>query len=186
MQENTKRFAVISGIIFLAAISRLIPHPLNFAPLGAMALFGAAYFGNRGLGLLITMISWLISDLVLNNLVYPQSQGFVLFTDSAFSIYLSIAIIYFLGAKLLSKLSLTRMFVGSISASMIFFVLSNFGVWTQGMIYPLTSAGLAECYLQALPFLKNTLLGDLTYSGILFLLYDRVLKSQLIPNKIER
>ena len=83
MQKQNLRFIIIAAIVLIAALSRIIPHPMNVAPLGAMALFGAAYFGNRGLGSLITMIAWFVGDLIVNNLIYPAS-GFTLFTSGAF------------------------------------------------------------------------------------------------------
>ena len=180
MQTQARTVIVLSLIVLAAALTRLIPHPMNFAPLGAMALFGSAYFGRKGLGLLITMISWMVSDLILNNLVFSQGQGFVLFTEGAFMIYLSIVCIYLLGRGVLQKITVPRMLVGSLGASAIFFVLSNFGVWLLGY-YPMDVTGLVACYAAALPFLKFTIAGDLFYSGVLFLLYERVLRSQIIP-----
>lgn len=183
MQAMNKRVLLITLIVLVAAISRLIPHPLNFAPLGAMALFGAAYFGSRGLGLLITLCSWLASDLLLNNLVYPSGEGFVFFTEGAFYIYGSITLIYLLGTQVLKKVTATRMLIGSLSASLIFFLVSNFGVWMMGQYYPMNFTGLAECYVAALPFLKNTIAGDFFYSALLFFLFERFMRSQLAPKK---
>lgn len=183
MQLQAKRLFVIGGIILIASITRLIPHPMNFAPLGAMALFGAAYFGNRGMGLLITMLSWFFTDLILNNFMYP-TDGITLFTFFGFFSYASIILIYALGSLLLQKVTAVRMIVGSLSASVIFFLVSNFGVWLEGMLYPQTMEGLVACYAAAIPFVKNTLAGDLFYSGVLFLLYERYLRSQLVPRKV--
>lgn len=183
MQINKKSVLVIGLCILVAAMTRLIPHPMNFAPLGAMALFGAAYFGNRGLGLLITLVSWMISDLVLNNLVYPTNGEPVIFTEGAVYIYSSIVLIYFIGTQLLNKITAWRMLTGSLTASAVFFLLSNFGVWMQGIYYPTDFSGLMACYAAALPFLKNTVAGDLFYSGLLFLLFERVLRTQLMPKR---
>ena len=183
MQMNKKTIAIL-GIIVAAALTRLIPHPMNFAPLGAMALFGSAYLGRKGLGLLVTMIAWMISDLILNNIVYPSS-GFTFFTDGAVFIYGSIALIYLLGTKLLSKVTLSRMLGGSLAASVIFFAVSNFGVWMGGLMYPMTSEGLIACYAAAMPFFQNTLAGDLIYSIALFMLFEKIFKSQLISKKVE-
>ena len=92
MQTN-KRILIVSAIIIGAALTRLIPHPMNFAPLGAMALFGSAYLSRNGVGLFATMMAWFISDLLLNNFVYATS-GFTLFTQGSFFIYGSIVLIY--------------------------------------------------------------------------------------------
>jgi len=185
MQATKKSVLVIGLTILVAALTRLIPHPMNFAPLGAMALFGAAYFGNKGLGLLVTLVSWMISDLVLNNLVYPADGGAVIFTEGAFYIYAGIVLIYFIGTQVLKKVTALRMLTGSLAASVVFFLVSNFGVWMLGLYYPTDMEGLMACYTAALPFFKNTIAGDLFYSGLLFLLFERFLRSQLIPKKAD-
>lgn len=183
MQMNKKNIFIVAAIILVAAVTRLIPHPMNFAPLGAMALFGSAYLGRKGLGLLITMLAWLASDFILNNFVYSFSSETVFFTQGAPFIYGSIILIYLMGSQVLKKINLTRMVGGSLAASVIFFVFSNFGVWFSGTMYPMTIEGLEACYLAAIPFFTNTLAGDLFYAGALFLLYERVFKTQLQEQK---
>jgi len=183
MQMNKKTIAIIA-IIIVAALTRLIPHPMNFAPLGAMALFGSAYLGRKGVGLLVTMLAWMASDLILNNLVY-STGGFTLFTDGAIFIYASIVLIYLLGTKLFSKVTITRMLVGSLSASLIFFIVSNFGVWAGGLMYPMSFDGLIASYAAAIPFFQNTITGDLVYSVALFIDYEKIFKAQLTAKKIE-
>ena len=184
MQTN-KRILIVSAIIIGAALTRLIPHPMNFAPLGAMALFGSAYLSRNGVGLFATMMAWFISDLLLNNFVYATS-GFTLFTQGSFFIYGSIVLIYFLGKGLLKEVTMPKMLAGSLGASVIFFVLSNLGVWLSGQGYPLTMGGLVACYTIALPFFQNTLIGDLFYALVLFLIYERYLKSMMVPDKLRR
>lgn len=183
MRESVSKWGLLVGVVLVAAASRLLPHPFNFAPLGAMALFGSAYLHQRGLGLLLTMAAWWLSDLVLNNVVYPQQADFVLFTDSAFFIYISIAAIYFMGRFLLSSISAGRVVAGSLVASVLFFVLSNLGVWFQNTLYPLTAAGFVECYAQALPFFPNTIAGDLVYSAALFAAYRWAYAKGLVPER---
>lgn len=176
----------MSTIVIVAAATRLIPHPMNFAPLGAMALFGAAYFGKRGLGLLLTMGAWFLSDLFLNNFVYSMGAGFTLFTPGSFFIYGSIALIFLLGSSFLKQITLPRLLGGSLMASAIFFIVSNFGVWMQGTMYPMTGTGLVACYAAAVPFLKFTILGDLCYSGVLFIAYERIFKEQLKGEEVKK
>lgn len=183
MQMNNKNILVVAAIVAVAAITRLLPHPMNFAPLGAMALFGSAYFGKKGLGLLITMVAWLLSDFILNNFVYSFSNETVIFTQGAPFIYGSIVLIYLMGTQMMKKITLVRMLSGSLLASIIFFTISNFGVWFSGTMYPMTAAGLATCYAAAIPFFTNTIAGDLFYAGALFLLYERVFKAQLLARK---
>jgi hypothetical protein len=184
MQSN-RSILIVAAIIFGAALTRIIPHPMNFAPLGAMALFGSAYLNRKGLGLMIAMLAWFVSDLILNNTVYG-SGSFTLFTQGAIYIYGSIALIYVLGRLFLKQVSFQRMVAGSLSASVIFFLVSNFGVWMSGLMYPMSADGLVACYTAALPFFQNTLMGDLFYAIVLFLIYERYLKSQLITTKVKR
>ena len=79
-----------------------------------------------------------------------------------------------------------KMLAGSLGASVIFFVLSNLGVWLSEQGYPLTMGGLVACYTMALPFFQNTLIGDLFYALVLFLIYERYLKSMMVPDKLRR
>ncbi|GAB4375705.1 MAG: hypothetical protein Kow0075_02230 [Salibacteraceae bacterium] len=185
MQSKRNTFFLLSGIVLVAALSRLIPHPMNMAPLGAMALFGAAYFRKPQYALGAVIAAWWISDLVLNNLVYPTQGTLVWFTEGALFIYLSIVAIYAFGKLVFrNKVDFKRVIVGSLGASVIFFILSNFGVWLSGTLYPPTIEGLTACYTMALPFFKNTLVGDLVYSGLLFTGYAWLLSKNLITQKV--
>lgn len=164
-----KRLLVLSGLILAAAISRLIPHPYNFAPIGAMSLFGAAYFSDKKLSFILPFVAMFISDLLINNILYASYyQGFTIFTPGFLWVYGAIAAIVIAGIFILKKVSVSRILVGSLSASIIFFVISNFGVWLSDPDYPLTISGLLLCYEMAIPFFQNTIAGDLVYSGVLF------------------
>lgn len=182
MQWNKKALIVIL-IIVVAAISRLIPHPMNFAPLGALALFGSAYLGRKGIGLGVVFLAWFASDLILNNFVYA-SEGFTLFTLGSFFIYGAMAVIFILGKGLLKKVTLLRVIGGALSASIIFFLLSNLGVWFTGTMYPMTLDGLVACYAAAIPFFHNTVTGDLFYSGVMFMAYHWYFRSSLQESKV--
>ncbi len=164
-----KRLLVLSGLILVAAFSRLIPHPYNFAPIGAMSLFGAAYFTNKKLSFILPLLAMFLSDLVINNVLYASYyQSFTIFTPGFLWVYGAIAAIVIAGIFIFKKVSVSRVFVGSLSASILFFVISNFGVWLSDPDYPLTLSGLVLCYEMAIPFFQNTLFGDLVYSGVLF------------------
>lgn len=173
---------IIAAIIIVAAATRLIPHPMNFAPLGALALFGSAHLGRKGIGLGVVFLAWFISDLLLNNFVYA-AEGFTLFTSGSVFIYGSIVLIFLIGRLLLTKVTLPRVLGGALSASIIFFILSNLGVWFTGTMYPMTFDGLIACYTAAIPFFHNTLTGDLFYSGLMFLAYQAYMRSSLREEK---
>ncbi len=164
-----KRFIILSGLIIIAAVSRLIPHPANFAPIGAMSLFGAAYFADKKFSFILPLFAMFLSDLLINNILYAEYfGGFTLFTSNFWWTYGAIALIVVAGIFLLKKVTLSRVLAGSLSASLIFFLVSNFGVWMVDVKYPPTFQGLLLCYEMGIPFFKNTILGDLVYCGVLF------------------
>ncbi|MEM8908063.1 MAG: DUF6580 family putative transport protein, partial [Bacteroidota bacterium] len=167
------RFSLIVLLILLAAMSRLVPHPPNFTPIGGMALFGAAYFSKKHWAFLIPMLALFISDLVINNFVYPvlypeYYSGFTLFTQGWYWYYGAFMLISLLGGYLLQTVRPTNLLVASLLASSLFFLITNFGTWTSGLLYPLNLTGLLACYTAGLPFFLNTLLGDLFYVFVLF------------------
>ncbi len=166
---NNKRFYIITGFILLAVLSRILPHPYNFTPLGAIALFGAAYFTDKKWAILIPLAAMWISDLIINNFILTAYfEGFTLFNWGMVWIYGSIMLIALLGMKFLKKITIPRVLGSAVGASVIFFIVSNFGVWLTSPMYPLNLSGLAACYTAAIPFFHNTLAGDIVYCSVLF------------------
>lgn len=143
-------------IVLAAAFSRLIPHPWNFTAIGAMALFGGASFRSKTLSLVLPVAALFLSDLVLG---LHSTMVFV---------YAAFVLIGILGWSLQEKKTALRVGTYALASSAIFFLVSNFGVWMTQALYPHNGAGLVECYVAALPFLQNQVLGDLFYSAILF------------------
>lgn len=163
------RLSVLALIVLAAAMSRLLPHPPNVTAVGAMALFGGAYFTNRWQSVLMPLLAMWCSDLILNNVIYKAyNPQFTFFTEGAIFIYGGIAIVAILGASTLKTISTGRVIGASLLASLIFYIVSNFGVWVGSNMYPQTGSGLLACYAAGLPFLLNTVLGDLVWCGILF------------------
>ena len=163
------RFGVLCLIIVFAAFSRLIPHPPNFTPIGATALFGAAYFVKKYVALIIPVLSLWLSDLVINNVLYAlYFKGFVLFYPGFYWIYSAFILIVVSGFFLLRKKRLHNIIIASLVASVMFFLISNFGVWVSGTLYPKDQGGLLACYMAAIPFFRNTVMGDIFYCGIMF------------------
>ncbi len=158
-------FLVITGIVLGLAFSRMLPHPFNFSPLAALALFGGARYSNRIAAYLIPLAAVWISDLFLNYAFYGR---FVPFYDGAFFTYAAFAMMVLLGSVALRKFSAKRLLFTSLSASVIFFLVSNFGVWVFSGMYAATLSGMATCYAAAIPFFRNTLAGDLIYSFAVF------------------
>lgn len=169
----TLRFGVVTLLILLAALSRLIPHPANFAPIGGMALFGAAYYSKRHWAFIIPIVSMWISDLVLNNVVHAAFfDRFVWFYDGAWFTYGAFVLIVLMGTFTLKKVRVPNLLFSALGASVIFFLISNFGVWFSGTMYPKDFGGLVACYAAGIPFFKNTILDDLVYSTALFGLFE--------------
>lgn len=157
--------AVVTAVVLTLALSRLLPHPLNFSPVAALALFGGAHFRNRYAAYLIPLIAVWISDLMLNYAFYGH---FVAFYSGAFFTYAAFALVVLLGSGLLKKLSAVRLLFTALSASVVFFLVSNFGVWAFSGMYTPDLTGLLNCYTAAIPFFRNTMAGDLIYSFAVF------------------
>jgi hypothetical protein len=156
MTSNHNRLLVLLSAILVAAALRLLPHPPNFTPIGAMALFGGAYLGRRWLAFAAPIGALLLSDLVLG------------FYHGMVTVYATVALIVLVGWVALSRVSPLRVGAAALASSILFFVVTNFGMWLFSGFYPLTAAGLAACYVAAIPFFQNTVAGDLFYSGLLF------------------
>lgn len=150
------RFTVLSGLVLAAAASRLLPHPYNFAPITAMALFGGAYFLDRRLAFLVPISAMLLSDLFIG-----LHRGIPV-------VYGSFSLIVCIGFWLRRRRTLLPIAGATLASSLLFFILTNFAVWVSGSLYPRTLIGLLACFVAAIPFFQNTLLGDAVYSLILF------------------
>lgn len=174
-------FLVITMMIFTAAMSRLLPHPWNFTPIGGMSLFAAAYFKRRELAFLVPLAAMFFSDLILNNIVYARLypeyyQGFQWFGVG--SVYISFALITLLGIFLLHKITALRLLSGSLLASVLFFLITNAqSCFSAVSPYSKDLSGLMAAYIAGLPFFLNTVAGDLVYSAALFGVYALVKRS---------
>jgi hypothetical protein len=153
---STSRLAAIALAIVAAAACRILPHPWNFTPVAAMALFGGAYLPNRVLSLLFPLFALFLSDLVLG------------FSSDFAAVYGSFALVGCIGWLLRARRTPLRVAGAALASSVLFFAVTNFGVWVLGSMYPHTSSGLLTCYTAAIPFFRNTVLGDLFYTAVLF------------------
>ena len=157
-----KEQKIALGLILLAVATRLLPHPPNFAPITGIALFAAARFQRKYLAVLIPFLSLFLTDLLLG------LSAITLF------VYAGFGLILLLGFQT-KKTRITTVLLSSV----LFFVVSNLGVWV--LHYPLTLGGLTACYTLAIPFFTNTLLGDLVYTGVLFLSFSSIKQYVLQP-----
>ncbi len=140
----------------------------NFTPIGAIALFGGAYLKNKYHAFLIPIASLWLSDLILNNFIFTFYSDFTWFYPGFLWQYISFTLIIVLGYFFLKKINFKNVFITAISSSLLFFIITNFGVWISGSMYTLDFQGLITCYVMALPFFKGTLLGFMCYSAFLF------------------
>lgn len=161
--------AALVVLVVLTAATRLLPHPPNFVPVGAMAIFGAAALPKQWLAFLLPLAAYYLSDLVLNNLFYGEYfDGFYWGADPY--VYGGVVLMIGVGTVVLrgSDLGWGRIAGAATGASLVFFLLSNLGVWAGGLLYPQTAAGLLTCYAAGLPFLASSLAANLIFSGVLF------------------
>lgn len=159
------RFWMLLVLTLSAAASRLIPHPPNFTPIVAMALFGGAQFSDKRSAFLIVFGALLLSDLVIG------------FHSQIIATYGCMALIVGIGFWLRQKKSAGNIVIAALASSILFFIVSNFGVWFIDTLYPKTLNGLIECFAMALPFFRNTLAGDMLFTVVLFgmcALFERV------------
>ncbi|WP_116127535.1 DUF6580 family putative transport protein [Lewinella sp. IMCC34183] len=167
--DRNTTLILLTGLILLAAASRLLPHWPNFGPLGAMALFGAAAFGRKWMAWLVPFAALYLSDLALNNLFYAEYyEGF--YWGFSTWVYLGFALTVLLGFGLLrgKRFSWLRIGGATGAGTLLFFLLTNFGVWLGSAFYPQTGAGLLAAYAAGLPFLLNSAAGNLLFAGLLF------------------
>jgi hypothetical protein len=151
------RTIVIVGIVIAAAALRLAPHPMNFAPIGALALFGGAYFSSKRAALAISLLSLAAGDV------------FIGFHRLIPYVYASLLVSVAIGFWLRRKRSAPRIAAATLAGAVQFFVVTNFAVWvTSTGTYPKSAGGLAACYIAGIPYFWNTLAGDAFYAALLF------------------
>lgn len=164
----TVRPLALAGLILLAALSRLLPHPPNFAPITAMAVFGAVRYLDRRTAVLAPLLALLLSDLAREALYRSglvEQWGLYL---GMWTVYGTTALVSVLGRLARGTRSPAAIAGVTLGGSCLFFLLTNFAVWAGGALYPRTAEGLAACYVAAIPFFRNALLGDAFYATVLF------------------
>lgn len=153
--------------IAIIAATRLLPHPPNFTPVGAVALFSGAVVPGPA-GFLIPLIALFLSDTILG------------FHDTMLYVYASFFIIFLLGRYLKRQPAFNILSGSSLLSSVLFFTITNFGVWQATNLYPKTLSGLSQSYVMGLPFFGNTVAGDFLYTMIIFYGYryiDNILRT---------
>jgi len=145
---------LIIGLVLLGVLLRFLPHEPNFVPIGAIALFSGNYLPKK--------YAWSIALTIM--LITDIFFGFYPIMIWVYSSYFLISLL-----RKNSYLKFKKLFLTSLFSSLIFYLITNFGVWISTGLYTKNLQGIYECYLLALPFFRNTLIGDLFYNSIFFL-----------------
>ena len=146
-------------LIAVGLLLRVLPHEANIAPIAAIALFSGAYL-NKRIGPWVPLVIMVISDLILG------LHGMLFYTWGAF------LLIGFIGVGLRNKKTPVNIFGAAILSSVLFFMITNFGVWLSW--YPHTAEGFINCYIKAVPFFRSSLLSNIIYSFAFFGVYELV------------
>ena len=157
------RQTVIEGVVFVVLVSfcvvmRLTEHAANFAPVAAAALFAGFWFRRRVLAFAFPLVAMGVSDAFIGT--YHVGIMIVVYAAMLFPLVWR--------TLLRSRLTAVRVGLCAVTGSVVFFVGTNLAVWLFGPLYEHTAAGLAQCYVAALPFFRNTMCGDLIWSATFF------------------
>ena len=150
--KNLNKEIIPIGLILILAASRLIPHPPNFTPIIAVAIMSSYFFRNIYLSILTLIISMLIADV------------FIGFYKNMLFVYTSLIIITFIFFRISKKIKYKNLYIFAFFGSLIFYLISNFGVWALDGLYEKNLNGLIECYILAIPFFGNTFLSTLIFA----------------------
>src|SRR5665213_3259997 len=165
-----KYFRVIIAFCLIAAgvLMRILPHPANFAPITAISIFGGSVLPKK-VSIWVSLGAMMISDAFI---------GFYALMPLIWACYLLIALA---SSRWLRPASLIKGATLTLSASVFFYVVTNFGVWATSGMYAHTWSGLVSCYTLAIPFFRNTLLSDAIYTAALFGIYALATHKQKTP-----
>lgn len=157
----------------VAAVARIVPHMPNFSPVEGLTLFGAAYLKRKELAAILPVLLLYVTDLFINNTImrpfYPESAGFIWFSNYMIYSWSAMIVIAILGVYVFRKISIQRVIGATLGASIVFFLISNFGVWLHSTsFYTKDFSGLMTCYIAAIPFLKTSMISSFLFNALLF------------------
>jgi hypothetical protein len=187
-KQNTPLVLSAALLIVFAAFTRLFPHPPNFTALGAMAVFGGSVIKEKKLAFLFPLAALLLSDICLQ--LFTSTKGF--YGTTQFFVYGAFIITTFI-STFIRKTSVVNIAFAAVWSALIFFVVSNFGVWISSTTYAHNFTGLLACYAAAIPFYKNeffgnfilnSIMGNLLFSALLFTGYFVYARRRELKNGI--
>lgn len=156
-----KKYLPAFILITLGIAARFLPHPANFAPIGAIAIFSGIYLPKKW-AIILPLAAMFFSDIFI---------GFYAW-QIMLAVYGGFMIMGLIGLQIRKNKKLSTILGGTILGSVIFYFLTNFAVWAFGTLYSHDLSGLAQSYYLAIPFFRNSLLGDLFYTGALVGAYE--------------
>lgn len=164
--KNKNSIIVFAVLFLLAILSRFVSHHWNFTVLGGAFLLAGAYFADKKISVLLMLSVLLVSDAVIG------------FHAQMPAVYFSYLLVVALGFLLKITSARYKVFGTAVLGSALFYLITNFSVWSSGVLYPMTFEGLIQCYVMGIPFYQNQLLGDILSSLVFFEVARRVLVPQ--------
>ena len=149
--KNYRREILPLSLILILVLARLIPHPPNFTPIVSVAILSGYFFKNVWMSIFTLLTSMLLADI------------FIGFYNNMMFVYLSLILISLVFYKYGKKINLKNLFIYGFIGSLLFFIISNFGVWLLGDLYEKNFQGLVSCYILAIPFFTNTFFSTLIF-----------------------
>jgi hypothetical protein len=174
-QRTNARLILGIALVIFGVVMRILPHPWNLTPVGAVSLFSGACFDRKRWAFVVPLTALFISDTVIG---YHSLMPVI---------YATFALIVVLG-MLLRDRRRSPVFVagGAVASATLFYIVTNFAMWTISTLYPKTLAGLVACYVAAIPYYGTMLIGDLVYSALLFGTFVWVERRLPIFSAVER
>jgi hypothetical protein len=166
---------LIVCLVVVAAILRLLTnylHIWNFTPIIAMALFSGATIRDKKLAFIVPMAAIILTDAILG------------FYQGIFVTYFALILVTAFGFLLQNRIKVVPVLLGSLGASLIFYLVTNFALIYPTTLYPHTLGGIIDSYTLAIPFFKTSIAGDLIYTCVLFGSYAVLRRTALVPSKV--
>jgi hypothetical protein len=172
MKHNNTIIAVILFMV-VGAFARLIPHMPNFTPVESLTIFGAAYLSKKHWALILSVFLIYVSDFIINNTIarsfFPDVEGIVWFSSYMIYNFVAMALIVLVSSKIITKVNIKNVGVSVLLASIIFFIITNFGSWAgDKSVYSNDMSGLMASFTAGLPFFRNSLLSNVVFTTVIF------------------
>ena len=170
--KNKNTIIVFVTLFLLAVLSRWVSHLWNFTLVGGAFVFAAAYFSDRKISTMLMLVTMLVSDYIIG------------FHSQMVSVYLGYLVMLGFGSMLSLQSNRFKILGYTLAGTLAFYLVTNFGVWLEGALYPKTLAGLVDCYVMAIPFYRNQLMSDVLSSVLFFEVAKQVAQYQSERAKI--